>query len=173
MSRIAPPSSLRLLGIDPGLNHTGWGMIDVNGNRLSFIACGRINPPAKAEMAERLAFLHTALRGIIQEHRPQEAAIEETFVNNNSASALKLGMARGAAMLAPALEGLKVAEYSANLIKKSVSGYGHSDKDQVAHMIKILLPLAELTSPDATDALAVAITHAHHRSTHSLMDQAS
>jgi crossover junction endodeoxyribonuclease RuvC len=159
MSRIAT----RILGLDPGLNHTGWGIITVDGNNLRYIACGRISIPADEEMGERLAALYAGLQTVIAEHQPDEAAVEETFVNKNAASALKLGMARGVVMLAPASAGLPVAEYSANLIKKSVSGYGHAEKDQVAHMVKILLPQAELTSPDAGDALAVAICHAQHR----------
>lgn len=153
----------RILGLDPGLNHTGWGVIGVEGNHLSFVACGRVNPPAEGGMARRLAFLFEALSGILEAHAPDEVAVEETFVNKNAASALKLGMARGVVMLTPAHKGLAVYEYSANLIKKSVSGYGHADKNQIAHMMKILLPQATLTSPDATDALAVAVCHAHHR----------
>lgn len=164
MSRIVT----RILGLDPGLNHTGWGVIETVDNRLSFIACGAIHPHAKAAMSARLATIHDELKKIVEAHRPDEAAIEETFVNNNAASALKLGMARGVAMLVPALLGLSVAEYSANTVKKSVSGYGHADKSQIAHMIKILLPKAEPTSPDATDALAIAITHAHHRNIRTL-----
>jgi len=160
--------NVRILGLDPGLNHTGWGVIESEGNRIGFIACGRINPPAKSEMSERLAVLYRGLEKILEKYNPAEAAIEETFVNNNAASALKLGMARGAVMLAPACRGLPVAQYGANLIKKSVSGYGHADKDQIAHMIKILLPKADFSSPDAADALAVAITHAHHRNLRAL-----
>lgn len=155
--------TVRILGLDPGLNHTGWGIIDSLDNRLAFVACGRINPPAAAAMGERLSFLHDALADLIATHAPAEAAVEETFVNKNAGSALKLGMARGVVMLAPARAGLKVAEYAANLIKKSVSGYGHADKEQVARMVRMLLPTAEFSSPDAADALAAAITHAHHR----------
>jgi crossover junction endodeoxyribonuclease RuvC len=169
MQRITP-SPVRILGIDPGLNHTGWGMVESAGNHLSYIACGRINPPA-GEMGTRLAFLHAELCKIIAEQKPDEAAMEETFVNKNAASALKLGMARGAAMLAPASAGLSVAEYSANLVKKSVSGYGHAEKEQVARMVKVFLPTAVLESPDAADALAVAICHAHHRNAAQLLKQ--
>ncbi|MBI3419205.1 MAG: crossover junction endodeoxyribonuclease RuvC [Proteobacteria bacterium] len=162
MQRISP-ASCRILGIDPGLNHTGWGVIEAEGNRLSYLACGRINAPASLEMAARLSFLHAELCMLIAQHKPDEAAVEETFVNKNAASALKLGMARGIAMLAPAENGLSVAEYSANLIKKSVSGYGHAEKEQLARMVKVFLPKADFTSNDAADALAVAICHAHHR----------
>lgn len=169
MSRIAT----RILGLDPGLNHTGWGVIDVLDNRLSYVACGRVSTPAGPELAARLSRLSAALQAMIAEHAPMEAAVEETFVNRNAASALKLGMARGVVMLAPASAGLPVAEYAANLIKKSVSGYGHADKNQIAHMVKILLPTAELSTPDAADALAVAICHAHHRTATRLLEQAS
>ncbi len=169
MSRI----TVRILGLDPGLNHTGWGIIEAVDNRLGYIACGCINPPARGtRMGERLAYLHAELKTIISAHAPTEAAIEETFVNKNAASALKLGMARGVAMLAPALHDLPVAEYAANLIKKSVSGYGHADKDQIAHMVKLLLPKAEFETADAADALAVAVTHAHHR-TLRMLEEAS
>lgn len=163
----------RILGLDPGLNHTGWGVIESAGNALRYVACGRINtPPASTPLGERLAFLFTELQKILAEHSPDEAAVEETFMNNNAGSALKLGMARGVVMLAPALGGLSVAEYGANLIKKSVSGYGHADKNQIAHMVKMLLPQAELSSPDAADALAVAICHAHHRTAHKMLKEA-
>jgi crossover junction endodeoxyribonuclease RuvC len=170
MQRISS-SPVRILGIDPGLNHTGWGVVEAAGNHLSYVACGRINPPASAEMGSRLAFLHAGLCKIIAEQKPDEAAIEETFVNKNAAAALKLGMARGAAMLAPASAGLSVAEYAANLIKKSVSGYGHAEKEQLARMVKIFLPTAVFDSPDAADALAVAICHAHHRNAAQILKQ--
>lgn len=154
----------RILGLDPGLNHTGWGVIETSGNALRYVSCGRINPPpASAGLGIRLARLFSELQNIVSAHAPDEAAVEETFMNNNAASALKLGMARGVVVLAPALAGLPIAEYGANLIKKSVSGYGHADKNQIMQMVKVLLPQAELSSPDAADALAVAICHAHHR----------
>lgn len=164
----------RILGLDPGLNHTGWGVIDVEGNALRHIACGRINPPshAQASMGERLTQLFRALQQVIETHQPDEAAVEETFMNNNAASALKLGMARGVVMLAPACANIPVAEYGANLIKKSVSGFGHADKAQLAMMVKMLLPAADLSSPDAADALAVAICHAHHRTHAQLVKEA-
>ncbi len=173
MSRINASPALRILGLDPGLNHTGWGIVGVEGNRLAYVACGRINPPASAEMGERLAFLHEELGRIIALHQPLEAAVEETFVNKNAASALKLGMARGVVLLAPALAGLSVAEYSANLVKKSVGGHGHAEKEQLARMVKMLLPKADASSADAADALAVAICHAHHRKAAQLEKAAS
>jgi crossover junction endodeoxyribonuclease RuvC len=164
MQRIINANTVRIIGLDPGLNHTGWGVIDVSGNALHYIACGRVTTAAKTNtMGERLNTLYNALTTIIEMHKPDEAAVEITFMNNNATSALKLGMARGVVMLAPAYAGLSVAEYAANLIKKSVSGYGHADKNQITQMIKMLLPSAELTSPDAADALAIAVCHAHHR----------
>lgn len=164
MQRITNQHPIRIIGLDPGLNHTGWGVIETLGNTLRYVACGRINTSAKNEtMGERLNILYTHLKIVIEQHSPQEAAVEETFMNKNALSALKLGMARGVVMLAPAHAGLEVSEYSANLVKKSVSGYGHADKNQLAHMVKILLPSADLSSPDAADALAIAICHSHHR----------
>ncbi|NCC04015.1 MAG: crossover junction endodeoxyribonuclease RuvC [Proteobacteria bacterium] len=151
-----------LLGIDPGLRHTGWGIIQQKDNRLSFIAAGRINPAANAEMAERLAQLSRELAEIIKTYHPDEAAIEETFMNKNAASALKLGQARGAAILTAAQAGLRVTEYAANKIKQSVTGYGHADKPQITAMVGMLLPGTGKLSPDAADALAIAICHAHH-----------
>jgi crossover junction endodeoxyribonuclease RuvC len=151
-----------ILGLDPGLRHTGWGVIRQEDNRLSFVAAGRVNPDPDLPMAERLRVLLDELSKIIAAHAPSEAAIEETFVNKNAASALKLGQARGVAMLAPALAGLSVSEYSANKIKQTVTGYGHADKNQIQAMIKILLPGAGKLAADAADALAVAICHAHH-----------
>lgn len=152
----------RILGIDPGLCHTGWGVVISNGNRLIFVAAGCINPPAQAAMAQRLKIISEELTRIITLHSPDTAAIEETFVNRNPASALKLGQARGAAMLTAALTGLDVAEYAANRIKQTVTGYGHADKNQIKAMIGLLLPGAGTLVADAADALAVAICHAHH-----------
>lgn len=157
---------MRILGIDPGLQRTGWGVIDVDGNRLMHVAHGVIKTAPKETMAERLRTVFDGLDKLIVLWKPLTAAVEETFMNNNPASALKLGQARGAAMLAPACAGLPVAEYPANLIKKSVVGAGHADKVQVQAMIKILLPGVEAAS-DAADALAVAICHAHHAATRS------
>ena len=157
------PNVIRILGVDPGLRRTGWGLIDVTGSRLVYVACGVILSEAATSLAERLAQIHRSLTALIESERPQEAAVEETFVNRDPQSALKLGQARGVALAAPALMGLPVAEYSANLIKKTVVGAGHAEKQQVMMMIKMLLPNAIIASPDAADALAVAITHAQHR----------
>lgn len=154
---------IRLLGLDPGLRRSGWGIIEIEGSRLVHIASGAVTSDASSTLAERLSQLFTALTGIIETYRPDEAAVEETFVNKNPASTLKLGQARGAVMLAPAQLGIPVAEYAANLIKKSLVGNGHADKNQVQAMINILLPGAKPESADAADALAVAICHAHHR----------
>jgi crossover junction endodeoxyribonuclease RuvC len=151
----------RILGIDPGLRHTGWGMLVACGNRLSFVAAGRINADPTLSLAERLLVIAQGLESVATLHAPTEAAIEETFVNGNAASALKLGQARGAAIVAAARAGLRVAEYSANKIKQSVTGYGHADKGQIQAMIRILLPGSGALAADAADALAVAITHAH------------
>ena len=155
----------RLLGLDPGLRHTGWGVIDVDGSRLRYVADGALHPAADRALAERLVELHDGIAKVIAEYRPAAAAVEEAFVNQNAASTLKLGLARGVALLVPALAGLAVAEYPANLIKKSVVGAGHADKAQVQMMVRRLLPGCLLQSPDAADALAVAICHAHHAST--------
>ena len=151
-----------ILGLDPGLRHTGWGVIRQQDNRLSFIAAGRINPNTDLPMAERLKQLAAGLATVIAQHNPQEAAIEETFVNNNALSALKLGQARGVAMLVAAQAGLQVAEYAANTIKQTVTGYGHADKNQILKMVNVLLPGTGELSPDAADALAIAICHLHH-----------
>ena len=156
---------MRILGIDPGLTHTGWGIVDDDHGRLSYVASGRISSPAAALLPDRLSFIFSQLQDIIHAHRPEAAAVEQTFVNANPASALKLGQARGVALLAPAHAGLPVAEYAANLIKKSVVGAGHADKDQIQMMVRVLLPRAGDLTPDQADALAVAITHAHHAST--------
>ena len=154
---------VRIIGIDPGLRNTGWGVIEVEGTRLSYVADGSVHSDADAPLATRLLQIHTLLAEILQRHAPDEAAIEETFVNKDARATLKLGQARGAAMLAPALAGISVAEYAPNVVKKSVVGAGHAEKDQVKHMVKVLLPRAELNTADSTDALAIAICHAHHR----------
>jgi crossover junction endodeoxyribonuclease RuvC len=156
---------MRLLGLDPGLQHTGWGVIEVDGSRLSFIAAGVVNSSPKRPLAERLVEIHDGLREVIDTYQPAEAAVEETFVNKNPTSTLKLGLARGVVLLTPALFHLKVAEYPANLVKKSVVGAGHAAKEQVQMMVRVLLPASSAGTPDAADALAVAICHAHHRST--------
>ena len=155
---------MRIIGIDPGLNNTGWGIIEKDQNKLSYIACGVIKPHTKASMAERLYQIDAELEKVIALYKPDTSAIEETFINKSGSSSLKLGMARGAAFLAPARAGLEVAEYGANKIKKSVVGAGHADKNQIQMMVKILLPKADFKSADAADALAIAICHAHHYS---------
>jgi crossover junction endodeoxyribonuclease RuvC len=156
---------MRIIGLDPGLQHTGWGVIDQDGSRLSFVAAGRISSVASQPLAERLAEIHAGLNLIIGQHQPDAAAVEETFVNKNPTSTLKLGLARGVALLTPALHKLQVYEYPANLIKKSVVGAGHAGKEQVQVMVRVLLPASQAGSPDAADALAVAICHAHHMGT--------
>ena len=154
---------VRILGIDPGLRRTGWGVIDSDGNRLSYVGCGSVESRDAAPLAERLLAIHDGLARVLGDFRPTEAAVEQTFVNRDGAATLKLGQARGIAVLAPALFGIPVAEYAPNQVKKTVVGAGHADKNQIAVMLKILLPKAEPNSADAADALAIAITHAHHR----------
>ena len=161
----AMTSTVRIIGIDPGLQRTGWGVIDVSGNRLSFVACGTITSTAKDELAGRLVELHDGLSEVIAAHAPDEAAVEHTFVNSNPTSTLKLGQARGVALLVPAKAGLAVAEYQPNAVKKAVVGAGHAEKEQIQHMVKLLLPRAVWKGADAADALAIAICHAHHRQT--------
>jgi crossover junction endodeoxyribonuclease RuvC len=153
---------MRVLGLDPGLRHTGWGVIDVAGNRLSHVADGVVHAPTDLPLAERLVVLFRQLTAVIERFHPDEAAVEESFVNKNAASTLKLGVARGVVLLAPAERGVPVAEYSANLIKKSVVGAGHAEKAQVQMMVRRLLPGCAIVEADAADALAVAICHAHH-----------
>ncbi len=153
---------MRVLGIDPGLRHTGWGVIEMAGNRLIHVANGRISSDGDLSTAERLTQLHDGLMAAIEAWAPQEAAIEETFVNQNPASTLKLGQARGIALLVPAQFGLTVGEYAPNAVKKTVVGVGHAAKVQVDHMVKLQFPGVKVAGPDAADALAVAICHAHH-----------
>jgi len=143
---------LRVLGIDPGLRRTGWGVIEIDGNRLAFVGCGSVEPPEGLPLARRLLAIHEGLAAVLGDFKPAEAAVEQTFVNKD-----------GVAMLAPAMFGISVAEYAPNQVKKTVVGAGHADKNQILVMLKILLPKAEPKSPDAADALAIAITHAHHR----------
>jgi crossover junction endodeoxyribonuclease RuvC len=154
---------VRLLGLDPGLRFTGWGVIDVDGNRLRHIGDGVIATDATDSVPERLKILHDALLALLERLRPDEAAVEETYVNRNGAATLKLGYARGVALLAPALAGVPVTEYGAKSVKKAVVGTGGADKDQVEMMVRRLLPGALIRRADAADALAVAICHAHHR----------
>ena len=161
----SPPirSPVRILGIDPGLRRTGWGVIEVEGNRLLFIGCGSVEPPQDLPLASRLLAIHEGLATVLGDFRPVEAAVEQTFVNKDGVATLKLGQARGVAMLSPAMFGISVSEYAPNQVKKTVVGAGHADKNQIMVMLKVLLPKAEPKSSDAADALAVAITHAHHR----------
>lgn len=162
---------MRLLGVDPGLRFTGWGVVDVDGNRLRHVANGVIKS-GTGELAERLKRLHLGLQDVVATHSPDGAAVEETFVNRDGQSTLKLGQARGVALLVPALAGIPVSEYAANAVKKSVVGYGHADKTQIGHMIGVLLPGATVDSPDAADALAVAICHAHHMTARQIVEAA-
>lgn len=153
----------RIVGIDPGLRRTGWGVIESDGVRLSYVASGHISSTADEALSYRLREIFEGLNGIIASFSPREAAVEETFVNDNARATLKLGQARGMALLAPAMKGLIVAEYSPNLIKKSVVGAGHADKKQIQAMIGFLLPKAKFKTADEADALAIAICHANHR----------
>lgn len=152
----------RVLGIDPGLARTGWGVVEAEGNRLTFVAGGTITSNAKHEMAERLRSLYVGLQEIVATYQPTHVGVEEVFVNDNAKTSLLLGQARGLALLVPALAGLEVAEYTPLAVKKSIVGYGRAEKDQVAHMVKVLLPTAQLSGADMADALAVAICHVHH-----------
>jgi crossover junction endodeoxyribonuclease RuvC len=154
---------IRILGIDPGLRRTGWGMVVIDGNRLSYVACGSLATDDKASLAVRLLAIHDGLRQVVADHAPDEAAVETTFVNKDAAATLKLGQARGIAMLVPAIAGVPVAEYAPNLVKKTIVGAGHCEKAQIRMMIGVLLPKADPQSHDAADALAIAVTHAHHR----------
>ena len=154
---------IRILGIDPGLRRTGWGVIASEGNRLVFLACGSLATQDGAALATRLLASHDGLRRVVDEHAPDEAAVEATFVNKDASATLKLGQARGVAMLAPAIAGLRVAEYAPNLVKKTIIGVGHGEKAQIRMMVSVLLPKADPQSHDAADALAIAVTHAHHR----------
>jgi crossover junction endodeoxyribonuclease RuvC len=154
---------IRILGIDPGLRRTGWGLIESGGNRLIYVACGSVETSDRAALGERLVAIHDGLTAVIEKYAPQEAAVEHTFVNNNAVATLKLGQARGIAMLVPARAGLTVAEYAPNLVKKTIVGAGHGEKAQIRMMIGVLLPKADPQSDDAADALAIAICHAHHR----------
>ncbi len=154
---------IRILGIDPGLRRTGWGLVESDGNRLIYVACGSLATSDKADLGTRLVAIHDGLSDVIAQFAPQEAAVEHTFVNTNAAATLKLGQARGIAMLVPARAGLTVAEYAPNLVKKTIVGAGHGEKAQIRMMIGVLLPKADPQSEDAADALAIAICHAHHR----------
>jgi crossover junction endodeoxyribonuclease RuvC len=155
--------AIRILGIDPGLRRTGWGVIAVAGNALSYVDSGSLMTDERETLAARLLVIHNGLREVVDAHAPDEAAVEATFVNRDAAATLKLGQARGIAMLVPALAGLQVAEYAPNLVKKTIVGAGHGEKAQIRMMIGVLLPRANPGSEDAADALAIAVCHAHHR----------
>lgn len=155
--------TIRIIGIDPGLRRTGWGIVEAGGNALRFVAAGTVRSDQAADLAVRLCQLHDGLAEAISDHRPEAAAVEATFVNKDASATLKLGQARGIAMLVPARAGLPVAEYAPNAVKKAVIGVGHGDKAQIHMMVKVLLPRARFDTHDAADALAIAICHAHHR----------
>ncbi|MBZ9735874.1 crossover junction endodeoxyribonuclease RuvC [Mesorhizobium sp. CA18] len=155
--------AIRIIGIDPGLRRTGWGIIDSVGNSLRFIASGTVRSDEKESLATRLCQLHDGLAEVLHQAMPQEAAVEQTFVNKDATATLKLGQARGIAMLVPARAGLVVAEYAPNAVKKAVIGVGHGEKKQIHMMVKVLMPKAVFDTDDAADALAIAICHAHHR----------
>ena len=152
---------MRILGIDPGLRNLGWGVVDVEGSRLKHVANGTCTSDGKV-LADRLLSLFEQLSAIVVQFAPDTAAVEQTFVNKDGAGTLKLGQARGIAMLVPARAGLSVGEYAPNTVKKAVVGVGHADKRQVLHMVQLQLPGANVSGPDAADALAIAICHAHH-----------
>jgi crossover junction endodeoxyribonuclease RuvC len=161
-------SKVRIIGLDPGLRNTGWGVIESEGTRLVYVADGAVHSDADLPLAERLLQIHTQVLSVLKDFEPDEAAIEETFVNVDARATLKLGQARGVIMLAPALLKIPVSEYAPNHIKKSVVGSGHAEKDQIKHMVKILLPRAQMKTADSTDALAIAICHAHNRGAQTL-----
>jgi len=157
-------TAIRIIGIDPGLRRTGWGVIESDGVRLGYVASGMVQSTSTDALAVRLSDLFRGLSAVIAQHAPEEAAVEETFVNENAKATLKLGQARGIAMLAPAMRSIRVAEYTPNLIKKTVVGSGHAEKKQIQMMVQMLLPKAKFDSADEADALAIAICHANHRS---------
>ncbi|MFO1128327.1 MAG: crossover junction endodeoxyribonuclease RuvC [Rhodospirillales bacterium] len=164
---------MRVIGIDPGLGTTGWGVIETTGTRLRHVGDGVVVSDSGRSLAARLLQLAEGLEEVIARYRPDEAAVEETFVNRNAVSTLRLGQARGIALLVPARAGLAVAEYLPNLVKKTVVGVGHAGKPQVQMMVRVLLPQALVRTADAADALAVAICHAHHRQTARRLRQAA
>lgn len=164
---------VRIIGLDPGLRRTGWGIVESEGNRLRHVAHGVIATDAKATTAKRLTQIFRGIEEVFEAHAPGAAAVEEVFVNKNPGSTLKLGQARGVALLVPAMRGVSVAEYATNLVKKSLVGAGHAEKAQVAHMVRLLLSAAGPLEADAADALAVAICHAHHAGTRKLWSMES
>jgi len=156
---------VRILGLDPGLGTTGWGVVEAEGNRLSHVANGQLKTDTLTPLAQRLARLAEQLEAVLAEYRPNAAAVEEVFVNQNPQSTLKLGQARGVVLMCAARAGIGVGEYAARLVKKALVGTGGADKTQIHAMVARLLPGAKIAGPDAADALAVAITHAHHLAT--------
>ncbi|KQO50070.1 MULTISPECIES: crossover junction endodeoxyribonuclease RuvC [unclassified Methylobacterium] len=160
--------SVRILGIDPGLRRTGWGLISVVGTKLTYVDCGVVTSDGDLPLALRLRELHEGITRVVSGFSPDEVAVEETFVNKDAQATLKLGHARAIALLVPALAGLPVSEYAANLVKKTVCGSGHAEKVQIQAMVKFLMPKAEFKTADAADALAIAVTHANHRGAHAL-----
>jgi crossover junction endodeoxyribonuclease RuvC len=156
-------TTIRILGVDPGLRRTGWGVVTIRGNALAFVAAGTVMAPLDGELAQRLAALHRGLTEVVRSFAPDEAAVEQTFVNRDASATLKLGQARGIALLVPAQAGLAVAEYAPNAVKKAIVGAGHAEKAQIRAMVRVLLPKADFDTDDAADALAIAICHAHHR----------
>ena len=152
---------MRVLGIDPGLRNMGWGIVAMAGSRLTHVANG-VCRSAGDDLAARLLSLHRQLTEVVQIHAPEAAAVEQTFVNKDGVATLKLGQARGIAMLVPAQAGIPIGEYAPNAVKKTVVGVGHAEKHQIAHMVRLQLPGVEIDGPDAADALAIAICHAHH-----------
>ncbi len=155
--------TIRIIGIDPGLRRTGWGIIETLGNSLRFVASGTVTSDGEMDLASRLCQLHDGLADVVHSYQPDEAAVEQTFVNKDATATLKLGQARGICMLVPARAGLKVAEYAPNAVKKAVIGVGHGEKQQIHLMLKVLMPKATFKGNDAADALAIAICHAHNR----------
>ena len=163
MNEVLREANIRVIGIDPGLRRTGWGVVETSGNSLRFVASGTVNSDAATDLALRLKDIHDGLAVVIRAYGPHEAAVEQTFVNKDATATLKLGQARGIAMLVPALAGLPVAEYAPNAVKKAVIGVGHGEKRQIHMMVKVLMPRATFDTDDAADALAIAICHTHHR----------
>ncbi len=163
LAMVMSKEMIRIMGLDPGLRRTGWAVIESDGVRLSFVQSGLITSNAGEPLAYRLRALYDGIAGVIVSLKPREAAVEETFVNTNARATLKLGQARGVALLVPALKGLTIGEYPPNLIKKSVVGAGHADKKQIQAMVRFLLPKAEFSNADEADALAIAICHVNHR----------
>jgi crossover junction endodeoxyribonuclease RuvC len=157
--------TIRIIGIDPGLRRTGWGVVESDGVRLAYVASGHVQSDSGDDLAYRLREIFEGLSSVLKTFKPREAAVEETFVNDNARATLKLGQARGIALVAPAMQGLAVAEYPPNVIKKAVVGAGHAQKQQIQMMVKLLLPKATFDSSDEADALAIAICHSYHRTT--------